>query len=161
MLELLAKVFTSRITWIVLAVVAVVFTLQWLEHAGYERGVREERARQAKAELAVVHTMRKEHEQELRERGWLDATSAATAKATQEDLNNRLAELVSLPPKTLLKTVVIKDESGCSHPNSTLGDAFWLRYRAAGDNGGTADPGAASGVQPGVLDITVSATGRD
>lgn len=145
MLELLAKVFTSRITWVVLAIAGGMLGMSIIEGRAYDRGINDERSRQATAQLAAVYKIRKQYEVELRERGWLDVAAAATARAAQKDLSERLAELASLPPRTLIKTVVKKDESGCSHPDPSLGDDFWVRYRAAGDRG-TPDPTAASGM---------------
>ena len=141
------KLATSRVTLIAIAVVGVVLTLKWLEHKGYERGVEDEKQRQLAAMTKVFGDMRKRHEEELRIRGWQDEEEAKADRLARNDLQLRLDKLMTMPPKVLIQTKVVKDESGCSCPVVSLGDEFWMPYRAAGARGGTADPAATDSVQ--------------
>ena len=138
----LATLFSSRITWIVLVVAAAGFFLWGMLDQAYDRGVNHERSRQALALAAAVGQIQQDHEAALKARGWQDTNEADRARVQQEALKYRLAELAAMPPKELIRTVVKKDESGCSVSEPNLGDAFWLRYKAAGGRP-AADPAGA------------------
>ena len=140
------KLLFNKFTLGVVVIVAVVWVLQDLHNRAYAHGVADEKARQEKALAKATHDMRARHEQELKARGWQDAVEATEARVINDDLKNRLAELAAMPPKTLIKTKVVPNESGCSCPDPSLGDAFWLRYCAAGSDSGAADPAAACSV---------------
>lgn len=136
-----------RSPWAVLAfVVCAIGSMAWAYGSGKSNGVAQERAAQAEAMAIAIEQSRVAHEAQLRERGWQDSIEAAASRATRVALQERLAELAAMPSKVLIKTKVVRDENGCDCPVPSLGDDFWLHYRAARGQRGAADPVPAAAV---------------
>lgn len=117
---------------------------------GYDNGRNAERARQSNAMASVIKQEKIRHEGELRQRGWQDVTEAQLQRDIRSDLRDRLEVLINTPPKTLIQKKVVTHETGCSFPDPSLGDEFWVRYRSAGGRSGADDPAAASAVSDGM-----------
>lgn len=126
--------------------IALIGSHIWAYGAGKGNGVDQERASQATAVAIAVAEARRTHEAQLRERGWQDAREAEASREARAGLQQRLAELASRPPKTLIKTIEVTNAAGCTCPVPTLGDDFWRMYRAAGGQRGAADPVPAAAV---------------
>lgn len=121
-------------------IVCTIGIVVWSYGTGKRHGVDQERAAQSKAVALAVERAHVAHEAKLRQRGWQDATEAAASRNVRAALRQQLAELAALPPKVLIKTKVVRDESGCDCAVPTLGDDFWLRFKSAGSQRDTADP---------------------
>jgi hypothetical protein len=137
----------SRAVLLVIASAAIAGSVLAYGHRKYEAGVSAERTRQLKSLTQAIGDMRKRHEQELKTRGWQDEEQVKAARSERIDLQLRIEELMNLPPKVLIQTKQVTNETGCNCPVVSLGDEFWLRYRAAGVRGAEADPATADSVQ--------------
>lgn len=112
---------------------------------GRANGASQERVAQAKATEKARAKIQTDHEAELKSRGWQDTAEAEYARAARRSLESRIADLATIEPRTLIKTVTVTNEQGCNCPVPTLGDDFWLRFRAAGRRP-EADPATADTV---------------
>lgn len=127
--------------WMLLGlVVALGGTHLYAYSSGKSNGTAQERAAQLQVQLKAADMVRKAHEIELAARDAQNALDQAVAQAARTDLQNRLAELALLPPKTLIKRVEVKDESGCTVTVPTLGPDFWVRFNAAASGDPEASP---------------------
>ena len=130
--------------WILLGLVgALVATHGWAHHAGT---VGERNAAAART-VRAIERRDAEHLKDLAARANKERRDAVEAKAIRDSLETRLAELATLPPKVLIKTVQVPDENGCVADVASLGSDFWVRYRAAGDRAAEADPAGASSLR--------------
>lgn len=113
---------------------------------GVENGQNGERVRQQKAQSRLIDKAKADHEADLQKRGWQDVTEAKLQREIQNDLQQRITDLLNTPPKTFIKTVVVPNEAGCNCPVSSFSDEFWVRYRAAGRGDRANDPAGAGPV---------------
>ena len=145
---ILFKVLGSKFgPWVLLGlVIALGFSHVWMYGSGKTNGVNQERAVHATAIAKTVERVRREHEEDLKQRGWQDEREAKESNELRQALGQRLAELSNMEPKVLIKTRVVRDESGCDCNVSSLGPHFWLQFRAAGGQRGEADPAAPDSV---------------
>lgn len=121
----------------------------WTYRSGVNNGANAVKVAQAELVAKAVESARRAHEQDLKQRGWQDEREARTQREMSAGLQTRIADLMNTPPKVLIQTKVVPSESGnCAEPS--LGNAFWLRYRAAGGGGSEADHGAAPAVPNGM-----------
>lgn len=142
----LAKLVSGRVGLVIASLcISALWTL-WMQDRAYDRGVRDEKMRQLAALSKTFGDMRKRHEQELKTRGWQDESEAKTDREERAHLNMRIAGLMNLPPRVLIQTKEVINETGCSCPAVTLSNDFWLQYRSAGTRSGETDPAAADAV---------------
>jgi hypothetical protein len=129
--------------WILLVVaVTLVGTHGWAHHAGTVGERNASAARELKAITAAVALESRRHKAELAARDEQNAREWKESADIRSGLEQRLAELAALPPRTLIKTVQVPNEQGCNCDVTSLGPSFWLRFRAAGTDRGAADPQA-------------------